>query len=79
MAQVAPNGASAKIACPPVTNKLLIFECFTPTKSTSNKLPVMFWIHGGDFYQGYGGGILYDGTSIAEHENVIVVAKVTIA
>ena len=34
----------------------------------------MFWIHGGDYYQGYGGGILYDGTSIADHENVIVVA-----
>ena len=47
---------------------------FLPNKIYVNKLPVMFWIHGGDFYQGYGGGILYDGTSIAEHENVVVVA-----
>jgi carboxylesterase type B len=34
----------------------------------------MFWIHGGNYYQGYGGGLLYDGTSLASNENVIVVS-----
>lgn len=64
-----------KVACPPVTDEnCLYLNVFTPIKSSPNKLPIMFWIHGGDFYQGYGGGILYDGTSIVENENVIVVA-----
>ena len=31
-------------------------------------------IHGGNFYQGYGGGLLYDGTTIAREQDVVVVA-----
>ena len=66
-------------ACPPVQDESCLFlNVFAPVTSakqtTTELLPVMFWIHGGDFYQGYGGGILYDGTSLADHENVIVVA-----
>lgn len=53
----------------PVTN-----NNSTTTTDGDALLPIMFWIHGGDFYQGYGGGILYDGSSLAERENVIVVA-----
>eukprot|EP00937_MAST-01D_sp_MAST-1D-sp2_P000965 g965.t1 len=37
-------------------------------------LPIMFWIHGGNFYQGYGGGILYDGSHLAREHGVVVVA-----
>jgi acetylcholinesterase/cholinesterase len=34
----------------------------------------MVFIHGGDYYQGYGGGILYDGTDIARTGDVVVVS-----
>ena len=31
----------------------------------ADKLPVLFWIHGGAFYQGSGGDDLYDGAHLA--------------
>ncbi len=39
------------------------------------KLPVLFWIHGGAFYQGSGGDDLYDGVKLAKHAHAIVVTS----
>lgn len=39
----------------------------------SGTKPVMFFIHGGDFYQGYSGGVLYDGSVYAREHDVVVV------
>jgi para-nitrobenzyl esterase len=36
-------------------------------------LPVLFWIHGGAFYQGSGGDDLYDGAALARRAHAIVV------
>ena len=33
-----------------------------------------FHIHGGDFYQGYGGGTLYDGSTYASRHGIVVVS-----
>jgi acetylcholinesterase/cholinesterase len=77
------------ITCPPVQSEDCLFlNVFvpppsSPPSSSSSPFPslsaakpkaVMFWIHGGDFYQGYGGGLLYDGTVLAQEEDVVVVA-----
>ena len=66
-------------ACPPTQDESCLYlNVFVPALSSSSKdrtlLPILFWIHGGDYYQGYGGGLLYDGTSLASNENVIVVS-----
>jgi carboxylesterase type B len=65
------------IACPPVQSEdCLALNVFTPEKlsNTEKKKAVMFFIHGGNFYQGYGGGALYDGSSFAKHHDVVVVS-----
>lgn len=69
--------------CPPtVSEDCLFLNIFTPsTPSMDNsddepmsKLPVMVFIHGGNFKQGYAGGLLYDGTHLVEYTDVILVA-----
>lgn len=49
----------------------LTLNIYTPSKLGNSLLPVMFWIHGGSFKYGYGGS--YDGSNLAEQQNVIVV------
>jgi len=62
--------------CPMVQSEdclsLNVFAPSTPTSDGSLR-PVMFFIHGGDFRQGYGAGILYDGSRLANHGDVVVV------
>eukprot|EP01059_Diplonema_ambulator_P005612 TRINITY_DN15389_c0_g1_i1.p1 TRINITY_DN15389_c0_g1~~TRINITY_DN15389_c0_g1_i1.p1 ORF type:complete len:555 (+),score=196.86 TRINITY_DN15389_c0_g1_i1:41-1705(+) len=62
--------------CPPKTSEDCLFlNIFTPIGAKAgDKLPVMFFIHGGNFFQGYGGGVLYDGSYYANSSNVIVVS-----
>ena len=64
------------LACPPrFSEDCLGLNVFAPAGATaSSKLPVMFWIHGGNFYQGYGGGALYDGASFAANHGVVLVS-----
>ena len=65
--------------CPPIQSEDCLFlNVFAPAGSppdTEVELkPVLFWIHGGNFYQGYGGGILYDGSHFARDHDVLVVS-----
>jgi carboxylesterase type B len=63
-------------ACPPtLSDDCLHLNVFSPGgRSGPGLKKVMFWIHGGDYIQGYGGGPLYDGTSLARDHDVVVVA-----
>lgn len=49
----------------------LYLNVYTPNGSSGAGLPVMFWIHGGAFFEGSGSG--YDPSVIANREHVVVV------
>ncbi|KAK2529920.1 hypothetical protein Q9233_006305 [Columba guinea] len=49
----------------------LYLNVYSPAGSNKNKLPVMVWIHGGNFI--FGGASRYDGSALAAYENIVVV------
>lgn len=52
----------------------LVLNVFTPHDATAaSKLPVMMFIHGGQFIDGFCGGILYDGENLVNRTGVVVV------
>jgi len=60
----------------------LYLNVYTPINDTvtgsepinnNTLLPVMMWIHGGEFLAGYGGAYIYNGTNLVNLTNVIVV------
>ena len=61
--------------CPTVQSEDCLFlNIWTPMNpSSTSGVPVMVFIHGGNFKQGYSGGLLYDGTNLVEFTNVILV------
>eukprot|EP00755_Sulcionema_specki_P027449 Sspe_Gene.87785::Locus_59591_Transcript_1_2_Confidence_0.667_Length_767::g.87785::m.87785 len=64
------------MACPPRQSEdCLTLNVFTPLGATKGAgYPVMVWLHGGNFFQGYGGGVLYDGSYIVNRSKVIIVS-----
>lgn len=64
-----------QVTCPKrVSEDCLYLNIFTPrnAQQTSN-LPVMVFLHGGNFLRGYSGGLMYDGQYVANTTSVIVV------
>jgi carboxylesterase type B len=60
------------INCPRIQQEnCLLLNIFTPHNAKS--LPVYVFFHGGEFYQGYGGSLLYDGENLANATGIIVV------
>ncbi|MFZ3566407.1 carboxylesterase/lipase family protein [Streptomyces sp. BH097] len=57
---------------PGMSEDCLYLNVYTPAHRTGRPLPVMFWIHGGGFSTGSGDA--YDGSQIAEANNVVVVS-----
>jgi para-nitrobenzyl esterase len=51
----------------------LYLNVWTKGLDDGGKRPVMVWIHGGGFDQGSGGAPGYDGTGLAQHQDVVVV------
>lgn len=50
----------------------LYLNIWTPAKSTKERLPVLFWIHGGAFCQGYGHEIEFDGEAYCKKGIILV-------
>src|SRR4029077_8315033 len=70
-ADSAPRGLSIPPA--PSSEDCLTLNVWTPAKSTSERLPVMVWIHGGGFTAGTAALPRTDGTNLA-HRGVVVVS-----
>jgi para-nitrobenzyl esterase len=50
----------------------LYLNIWTPAESPDERLPVMFWIHGGAFRTGSGSQAVYDGVNMAGNDVIIV-------
>jgi para-nitrobenzyl esterase len=56
----------------PVSEDCLYLNVWTPAKNTGEKLPVIYWIHGGGFSGGSTSTPMYDGTGFAQKGVVLV-------
>ncbi|XP_035681441.1 carboxylesterase 5A-like [Branchiostoma floridae] len=54
-----------------ISEDCLVLNIVTPSLDTSAALPVMVWIHGGNFVSGTGS--MYNFTALAAHQDVVVV------
>eukprot|EP01084_Bolivina_argentea_P168908 292826_1 len=61
--------------CPDKQSEDCLFvNVWSPLSSTpTSNLPVLLFIHGGSFWTGYGGGLLYNGTRMVNETGKIVV------
>lgn len=50
----------------------LTLNVYRPAKASGEKLPVMFWIHGGGFGEGASGMGIYDASSLANNGAIVV-------
>lgn len=56
----------------PMGENSLVLNIWTPAEDPAEKLPVMFWIHGGGMGSGYGHEMEFDGEAIASRGCVLV-------
>lgn len=56
----------------PMNEDCLYLNVWTPAQSTDEKLPVIFWVHGGVFLTGYGHSAHFDGESFARQGVILV-------
>ena len=55
-----------------ISEDCLFLNIHAPKKSSTNLLPVMFWIHGGSWQHGHGNSDLYDGESFAKKDVILI-------
>lgn len=55
-----------------ISEDCLYLNIWTPAESTDEKLPVMFWIHGGGFTTGCGTSDEFDGEALNRHGAILV-------
>ncbi|MDZ4373804.1 MAG: carboxylesterase family protein [Phenylobacterium sp.] len=57
----------------PQSESCLVLNVFTPALRDGAKRPVMFYLHGGGFWGRSGSRAIFDGTNLAQREDVVVV------
>jgi para-nitrobenzyl esterase len=55
-----------------VSENCLYLNIWTPARTSQDRLPVLFWIHGGGFSSGSGSVPIYDGARLASRGIVVV-------
>ena len=56
----------------PMDEDCLYLNVWTPAQGTAEKLPVIFWVHGGAFMTGYGHSAHFDGEPFARQGVILV-------
>ncbi|MBR6208232.1 MAG: carboxylesterase family protein [Oscillospiraceae bacterium] len=56
----------------PMSEDCLYLNVWTPAKSPEDRLPVIFWVHGGAFMTGYGHSAHFDGEPFARQGVILV-------
>ena len=56
----------------PVSEDCLYLNVWTPAKKVNEKLPVIYWVHGGGYIGGSTSTTMYDGTGFAKNGVVLV-------
>lgn len=59
----------------PVSEDCLYLNIWTPAHSAGKKLPVLFYIHGGGFFNGYSYELEFDGEHVAKNGIILVTAN----
>jgi para-nitrobenzyl esterase len=67
-----PAGSVYQAQLRPLSEDCLYLNVWTAAKSAGERLPVMFWIHGGGFTRGSGNSTAYDGEILARQGVVLV-------
>jgi len=67
-----PAAAIYQAKLPPLSEDCLYLNIWTPAKSPKDRLPVMFWIHGGGFTRGTANTSAYNGEVLARKGVVVV-------
>lgn len=62
-----------KSKLPPQSEDCLFLNIWTPTTSSKENLPVMFYCHGGAFIMGAGSDKMYNGMGLSKKGNVVVI------
>lgn len=57
---------------PEMSDDILYLNIWTPAKSTEDKLPVAFWIHGGGFGSGWSSEMEFDGAGYCKRDVILV-------
>lgn len=63
------QGWNEEVVC---SEDCLHLNIWTPAKDTEEKLPVLFWVHGGAFNHGYGHEIEFDGEAYCKRGVIVV-------
>lgn len=67
-----PAAAIYQAKLPPLSEDCLYLNIWTPANSSKDRLPVMFWIHGGGFTRGTANTSAYNGEVLARKGVVVV-------
>lgn len=74
---ISPQGAlfggTGSSEQPGTSNNCQNLNIWTPAVNDGGKRPVMVWLHGGGFSSGSGNDLGYDGTSLSQNGDVVVV------